>query len=479
MSKNRHRVRQPRVSGCHPENGTIMPLWGIAFRGLASTTADRRVARIDRAVRVLRHAVGILSLLVAWNVAAAGGDPGVGQSRIQRVFDELHARYPDRVDDDALANRAIIAMLGSLDPYSTLLDRNAYLAFQQQERGLHVGVGVEVEFDRDSLMVRDSAVDSPGFEAGLRTGDRITRLDGVSLIGLSLDQALHLAQGDIGSNLNLTVLRRGEEVPRTVNVRRSLLPVPTVRARRLATAIGYIRIERFRQSTPQGVHRALQHLAAPGEPPLTGLVLDLRGNPGGSVRAAVGVAEAFLPPETLVVSLEGPGIGADSRLFTMRRQAARPVSGGIAADGIAADGIAFARSLPMVVLIDAGSASAAEILAGALQDYRRALLVGTTTYGKGSVQSILPLGDGTALKLTVARYLTPAGRAVHGKGIEPDIRVEVTSKNDEGDEHTDRPLDEARRILDTCKSAGVTAGALRAADLAIDPQVNGPGLSPR
>ena len=175
-----------------------------------------------------------------------------------------------------------------------------------------------------------------------------------------------------------------------------------------------------------------------------------------------------------VVYLEGPSIGADSRLFTKPREAARLVPGDIATDGIA-----FARSLPMVVLIDADSASSAEILAGALQDHRRAVLVGTTTYGKGSVQSVLPLGDGTALKLTVARYLTPAGRAIHGKGIEPDIRVEATSKNDEGNGHADRPLDEARRILDTFKSAGVTAEALRAAALAIDPQVNGPGLLPR
>lgn len=413
-------------------------------------------------------------MLVASNAAAAGDDLDVAQSRIERVFEELHARYPDRVDDDVLANRAIIAMLQSLDPYSTLLDRDAYLAYHQEARGLYVGLGVEVEFDRDSFTVRDSAVGSPGFEAGLRTGDRITMLDGVSLIGLSLDQARHLAQGDIGSNVNLTVLRQGEEVPRTVNVRRSQLPVPTVRERRLAPALGYVRIERFLQSTPQLVQRALAHLAEPGEPPLTGLILDLRDNPGGSVRAAVGVAAAFLPAETLVVYLEGPSIGADSRLFTKPREAARLVPGDIATDGIA-----FARSLPMVVLIDADSASSAEILAGALQDHRRAVLVGTTTYGKGSVQSVLPLGDGTALKLTVARYLTPAGRAIHGKGIEPDIRVEATSKNDEGNGHADRPLDEARRILDTFESAGVTAEALRAAALAIDPQVNGPGLLPR
>jgi len=270
------------------------------------------------------------------------------------------------------------------------------------------------------------------------------------------------------------VLRPGEEVPRTMHVRRSQVPVPTVRARRLAPALGYMRIDRFLQSTPQGVRGTLRQLADPGAPPLAGLVLDLRGNPGGSVRAAVGVAAAFLPAETLVVSLEGPSIGADSRLFTMPRDAAHPVSGDNAQDGID-----FARSLPMVVLIDAGSASAAEILAGALQDHRRALLVGATTYGKGSVQSILPLGDGSALKLTVARYLTPAGRAIHGRGIDPDIRVEATSKSGEGDRHADRPLDEARRILDTFKSAGITAEALRAADLAIDLQVNGPGLPSR
>ena len=251
------RPGEPRVSSRHSEIGTIVLHCAIALRRLASTGADRRVARIERAVRGLRHAVGVLSLLVASNAAAAGDDSGDAQSRIERVFDELHARYPDRVDDDALANRAIIAMLQSLDPYSTLLDRDAYLAYHQEARGLYVGMGVEVEFDRDSFTVRDCAVGSPGFEAGLRTGDRITMLDGVSLIGLSLDQARHLAQGDIGSNVNLTVLRQGEEVPRTVNVRRSQLPVPTVRERRLAPALGYVRIEQFLQSTPQLVQRAL------------------------------------------------------------------------------------------------------------------------------------------------------------------------------------------------------------------------------
>lgn len=446
-----------------------------AIRSPASSTANRRDARIDRAVRSLRHAVAVVSLLLAWNAAAAGDVLGAGQSRIQRVFDELHTRYPDRVDDEALANRAIIAMLQSLDPYSTLLDRNAYLAFQQEERGLSVGLGVEVELDRDALAVRESAVDSPGFEAGLRSGDRITMIDGVSMIGLSLDQALHLAQGDLGSNVNLTVLRHGEKVPRTVNVRRSLQPVPTVRERRLAPALGYIRIERFRQSTSQSVQRALKHLSEPGQPPLTALILDLRDNPGGSVRAAVAVAAAFLPADTLVVSLEGPSIGEDSHLFTMPRETARPVSGDIPMDSTA-----FARSLPMVVLVDADSASAAEILAGALQDYRRALLVGMTTYGKGSVQSILPLGDGTALKLTVARYLTPAGRGIQGRGIVPDVRVEASSKDDrEGDRHADRALDEACRILDGFKSAGVPAGELHAADFAVGTQANGLVVAPR
>lgn len=378
---------------------------------------------------------------MATGPASAGDTPLSAAAKIQRVFDELHTRYPERVDDEALTNRAIVAMLQALDPYSTLLDRNAYLAFQQDARGVYVGLGVEVEYDRDSLTVRNSAVDSPGFEAGLRDGDRITMLDGVSLAGLTLDQALHLARGDIDSHLKLTVVHAGDAEARTVTVRRSQIPVPTVRERRLGPAVGYVRIERFRQSTPQLVMGALRRLADPGEPPLSGLVLDLRDNPGGSVRAAVGVAGAFLPAETLVVSMEGPCIGPDSKLFTMPREARLPPGAAVQ------DIMAYARSLPMVVLIDSGSASAAEILAGALQDHRRAVLLGTTSYGKGSVQSIVPLGDGTALKLTVARYLTPGGRAIHGKGIEPDLKIEAGAHDGDRDGPADRQLEEARRIL--------------------------------
>lgn len=383
----------------------------------------------------------VVALLLPTFVAAAD-PPSAAWRRVQRVFDEVRARYPGRIDEEALANRAIQAMLQGLDSHSMLLDENANRAFRQDMQGTYVGLGVEVERERDGLTIRSAQEDTPAYQAGLRAGDRITALDGVVVNGLTLEQAMNLARGNPDTAVNLTVLRPGDIEPRIVTVKRTLVPRQTVRERRLDGDIGYLRVERFQQSTPQLVMKALRRLEASGAPELAGLIIDLRDNPGGSVRAAVAVSSAFLHEDALVVSMEGPSIGADSQLFTRAVEAGQKDAGG---DVLA--GPDFARSVPMVVLVDSGSASAAEILAGALQDHGRALLVGTRTYGKGSVQSVVSLGDGTALKLTVARYLTPSGRAIQGKGLEPDARIEARAGETGDDPAADCQLDEAVRLL--------------------------------
>lgn len=401
--------------------------------------------------------VGTLMWPVA-SVAAEAASPA--WQKVQRVFEEIRARYPGRVDEDALANRAIQAMLQGLDQHSSLLDEQANRALRQDIRGTYVGLGVEVALERDALTIKSSSEDTPAYQAGLRAGDRITTLNGVSVAGLSLEQALRLAHGEVDTYISLTVLRAGEKSPRVVTVKRTLVPRATVHERRLDGDIAYLRIERFQQATPQLVVRALKRLEESDAPSLAGIVLDLRDNPGGSVRAAVAVAGAFLPEDTLVVSMLGPSVGADAKMFVRANDPNRNAR----ESGV--DAPAFARSVPMVVLVDGGSASAAEILAGALQDHGRAVLVGTRTYGKGSVQSVVSLGDGTALKLTVAHYLTPSGRAIHGKGIEPNVHVEDAqdaARNDPmDDDHVDPQRDEALRILEGSLLAAKAAVPLQA-----------------
>lgn len=382
-----------------------------------------------------------------WPTFGHAADTSTGAwQRVQRVFDEIRARYPGRIDEEALANRAIQAMLQGLDRHSMLLDENAYRALKQDVEGTYVGLGVEVELERDALTIKNTVVDTPAYQAGLRTGDRITTLDGVSVAGLTLEQALRLARGMIGSDLRLTVLRSGEEMPTTVAVKRALVPQATVHERRLQHDLAYLRVERFQQSTPRLVMKALKSLEDSAAREIVGLVLDLRDNPGGSVRAAVTVAAAFLPENALVVSLEGPSVGAESKLFVR------------ANNDFTQGAPQFSRTVPMVVLINGQSASAAEILAGALKDHGRAFLVGTRSFGKGSVQSVVPLGDGTALKVTAAGYRTPSGLAIQGKGIDPDTRVDARPGVDQGDpaegDQTDHQLDEAVRILEKALAQG-------------------------
>ena len=416
------------------------------------STSGPSQSRLKR-VSYLQLALVAILAWPAWSVAGDTASPA--WQKVQRVFEEIRSRYPGRVDEDALANRAIQGMLQGLDQHTQLLDENANRALRQDIRGTYVGLGVAIAVDRDALMVRSSSEDTPAYQAGLRAGDRITTLNGVSVAGLSLEQALRLAQGEVDTYVSLTVLRSGETTPRVISIKRALVPRATVHEKRLDGDIAFLRIERFQQATPQLVMRALKRLEEADAPSIAGIVLDLRDNPGGSVRAAVAVAAAFLPDETLVVSMDGPSIGADSKLFARSLDSNRPTRESVG------EVPAYARSVPMVVLVDGGCASAAEILAGALQDHGRAVLVGTRTYGKGSVQSVVSLGDGTALKLTVAHYLTPNGRSIHGKGIEPNVRVEEGPNDDHGDpmddDSVDPQRDEALRMLEASVPAARSA----------------------
>lgn len=395
-------------------------------------------------------AVVLAGCFVLGALAARPGyatDPALeAHEKLLRAFDAIISRHPEPVDDDAMVARAIQSMVSGLDPYAVLLDRNAYRLLQEEVRGTYVGLGVEVELAQDALTIVSSLEETPAYGAGLRAGDRITTLDGVSLAGLTLEQALHLARGEAGSPIRLTVVSPGDKQPRSMTLTRALIPQLTLHAQRLPDDIGYLRVERFHRTTPDLVRRSLERLYHQSTGKVGGLVIDLRDNPGGSVRAAVEICSAFLPERTLVVTLDGPSIPEDDRTYITPADIRPSQENNENPLG------PFIESVPIVVLIDGTSASAAEIVAGCLQDHKRARLVGTRSFGKGTVQSVVPLGDGSALRLTVGRYRTPSGRLIQGNGIEPDARVDadapVTLNTEPGEQAIrDRQLLEALRLL--------------------------------
>ena len=304
------------------------------------------------------------------------------------VFNQIRSAYVEKVDDRTLLENAIKGMLNGLDPHSA-------------EFG---GVGLEVGAEQDGFVrVITPIDDTPAKAAGMESGDIIIKIDGKSVKGLGLNQAVEMMRGPKGSKIILTVVREGTQGPFDVTLVRDVIRVRSVRQRILDPGLGYMRIAQFQSETGKDFVKALDALTAENKAPLTGLVLDLRNNPGGVLQASVEVADAFLE-EGLVVYTEGRIENASARF------SAKP--------GDLFDGV------PVVVLINGGTASASEIVAGALQDHKRAVVVGTDSFGKGSVQTVLPLAEDRAIKLTTARYFTPSGRSIQAQGIKPDIVVE-------------------------------------------------------
>jgi carboxyl-terminal processing protease len=267
--------------------------------------------------------------------------------------------------------------------------------------------------DAGAVRVVSIMDDSPAARAGLLPGDLVTRLNGVSLAGMTLDQTIQRARGEPDTSVALTVLRKGEQ-PRVVTLKRAIIQSRSVKSAMLGAGYGYLKISQFNQRTAENTLAALTELYREGGGSLKGILLDLRDNPGGLLRSAVAVSSLFLPRDTLVVYTEAAN--ADSRMRLRTTEVQYRLNGGEETLKQLPD----LKSLPIVVLVNSGSASAAEILAGALQDHRRAQVVGTQTFGKGSVQVLVPLADGAALKLTTAYYFTPKGRRIQGKGVTPD-----------------------------------------------------------
>ncbi len=326
-----------------------------------------------------------------------------GLNLFGEVFELVRADYVAKVSDDALIESAINGMLTSLDPHSNYMNAKNFNDMKVQTRGEFGGLGIEVSMDNGLVKVVSPIDDTPAAHAGLKPGDLITQLDGKPVQGMTLPEAVEKMRGPVNSDIKLTIRRAGRD-PFDVKLTRATIKIQSVRSHLVGDDIGYIRITSFTEQTDVGLENAMKSLKQQAGGKLRGVILDLRNNPGGLLDQAVAVSDAFLD-QGEIVSTRG------RRADDAQRYDARP--GDIAA------------GLPLAVLINGGSASASEIVAGALQDHHRAILLGTRSFGKGSVQTIIPLPGHGAMRLTTARYYTPSGRSIQAKGIEPDIVVEA------------------------------------------------------
>lgn len=336
------------------------------------------------------------------------------------VFGRIKSDYVEPVTDKKLITEAINGMLNGLDPHSAYLDAEAFKELQVGTHGEFGGLGIEVGMEDGVVKVISPIEDTPAFHAGIKSGDLIIKLDDTLIKGMSLNEAVKRMRGKPGSKIILTILRKDEPKPLTMTLVRAVIKVQSVKSKLLESGYGFVRVTQFQEQTSENLATALENLVKQNDGALKGLVLDLRNDPGGLLTGAVGVSAAFLPKDALVVYTEGRTADAKMRLTASPENYLR---GNVREDYLAKipDSI---KSVPLVVLVNAGSASASEIVAGALQDHKRAVIMGTQTFGKGSVQTILPLGNNTAIKLTTARYFTPGGRSIQAKGIVPDILVE-------------------------------------------------------
>jgi carboxyl-terminal processing protease len=345
------------------------------------------------------------------------------------VYERVKALYVDDLSDEEIIEHAIEGMLSGLDPHSSYLDKDSFDDMKVQTRGSFGGLGIEVTMENGLVKVVSPIDDTPAYKAGVEAGDLVTHLDGKPVQGLNLSEAVDKMRGKVGTTIELTVRRESETEPLKIKIKRDIIKIQSVR-HRVEGDIGYIRITTFNQQTSPGVENAIKEIKEELGDKLLGFVIDLRNNPGGLLTEAIAVSDAFLDKGE-IVSTRG------RHEEDTRRDNALP--------GDMVDG------LPLVVLINSGSASASEIVAGALQDHRRAVVMGTPSFGKGSVQTIIPLPDNNAMRLTTARYYTPSGRSIQAKGIVPDILVELARVEslDEGSAVKESDLDGALINADT------------------------------
>ncbi|MBS1216325.1 MAG: C-terminal processing peptidase [Proteobacteria bacterium] len=333
------------------------------------------------------------------------------------VFGRIKSDYVEPVEDKKLISEAITGMLTGLDPHSAYLDQDAFKELQVGTQGEFGGLGIEVGMEDGFVKVVSPIEDTPAFRAGLKPGDLIVKIDDTPTKGMTLNDAVKKMRGAPKTSIRLTILRKGESKTFDVTLVRDRIRVQSVKSKVIEPGYGYVRLSQFQEHTVENLVKHLNTLYKDGQ--LKGLVLDLRNDPGGLLNGAVGVSAAFLPANALVVSTDGRTPDARRKYVAAPEDYVRGRQ-----EDVLRNLPAAVKSVPMVVLVNTGSASASEIVAGALQDHKRATIMGTQTFGKGSVQTILPLSNNTAIKLTTARYYTPSGRSIQAKGVTPDILID-------------------------------------------------------
>jgi len=336
------------------------------------------------------------------------------------VFNAIKQGYVEPIEDKKLITHAISGMLSNLDPHSSYLDADSFKDLQTSTQGEFGGLGIEVGMEDGLVKVISPIEDTPAYRAGVKSGDLIFKLDDKLVKGMTLTDAVKRMRGKPKTQIKLSILRKGEAKPIEITLTREVIKVQSVKSKLVEDGYGYLRITSFQENTAASVVKHLNDLYKAGS--LKGLVLDLRNNPGGLLNAAIGVSASFLPYKTLTTSTDGRVPDAKYQFHVQPEDYLRG-----SRDDFIKDLPTEALKVPMVVLINGGSASASEIVAGALQDHKRAVVMGTTSFGKGSVQTVIPLPGNTAIKLTTARYFTPSGRSIQAKGIAPDITVEESA----------------------------------------------------
>ena len=370
--------------------------------------------------------VFLISLIASSFLSASNKDLYQKLDVFGDVFDIIKKNYVEDVNDKEVIEYAINGMLQSLDPHSGYMNTEIYVEMQEETKGEFGGLGIEVTMENGYVKVISPIDDTPAAKAGIRPGDYITHIDDTGVLGLSLQDAVEMLRGPVGSNIIITIVRIGEEDPIDVEIKRAIITVRAVRFNREGD-VGYIRLISFSEQADKGIKNAVQSLTNEiGESNLVGFILDLRSNPGGLLDQSAKVTDNFLDTGE-IVSIKGRNKKDISRFSASR--------------GDITDG------KPIIVLINQGSASASEIVAGALQDHKRAIILGEQSYGKGSVQTIFPLKDSSAIKMTTALYFTPSGDSIHEIGITPDIEVEFIYEDENQEEAKDNQLEYALNLL--------------------------------
>jgi carboxyl-terminal processing protease len=360
---------------------------------------------------VLTGAVlAVLTLFLGGTSASKAVDPATTYEHLKLFTDVLaiiQNQYVDETEPREVIYGAIRGMLRTLDPHSSFLDPESYREMQVETSGSFGGLGIEITIRDDTLPVVAPIDGTPAYRAGIQPGDKIVKIEGLPTKDMSLVDAVKKMRGPKGTKVTITILREGTKEPQDVAVTREIIQVQSVKVQEIEPGLGYVRIRQFQERTARDLVAGVEKIEKTGK--FAGLVVDLRNNPGGLLSSAVEVSEEFLGDGKLVVYTEGRVRNQNMRFVA---HAKHPVT-----------------EVPLVVLVNQGSASASEIVAGAIQDHGRGVVLGTQTFGKGSVQTIIPLPDGSGLRLTTAKYFTPKGRSIHGKGIAPDIVIDLPKED--------------------------------------------------